>query len=101
MRYANAGHDKVPFAEFVEPTRFVGMAIYDALEAVTRATAQGYEKIATRVEVHRTVNEISQLSDYLLRDIGIERPDIEALVQRVVENPNIDYRALRVRHTAS
>jgi uncharacterized protein YjiS (DUF1127 family) len=97
MRYANANHHKVPFAEFVDPTRSAGVVIYETSEAIARAVGQAFGTIVKRVKVHRTANLVSQLSDDLLWDIGVNRADIRALARRVAENPDLDYRAPRVR----
>lgn len=95
MSYATGAGHGVPFAGLVEPTRFVGEAIFDASQAIARVAARGFEAIVKQVRVHTTVNELSTLSDHVLKDIGIDRPEIESLVRRVADNPNIDYRVLR------
>lgn len=103
MRYANADHGKVPFAAFVDPTRFVGVVIYDTSQAVARAAGRAagraFGSIVTGMKARRTANEVSRLSDDVLRDIGIDRAEIGTLARRVAEHPDIDYRTLRVRRT--
>jgi uncharacterized protein YjiS (DUF1127 family) len=95
MKYANAGHDKAPFAEFVDPIRFVGVVVYDTSETAARAVGRAFGTIVKRVMAQRTANEVSQLSDDALWDIGIDRADIGRLARRVAENPEVDYREPR------
>jgi len=79
MRYANANHNKVAFAEFVEPTRFVGVVLYDTSEAIARAAGRAFGTVVRKVQAQRTASKVSQLSDHLLRDIGVDRADIRTL----------------------
>jgi len=95
MTHVDSTRYRVPFSHLVEPTRFVGETLYEITEAVIRAANRAGAAVVKKVRTRRTVNEVSTLSDYILKDIGIERSEIELLARHVAENPNVDYRVLR------
>ena len=86
---------RVPFAEFVQPTYFVGEAFYNASEAIARAAARTFRAAMIKSRARSSAEELSALSDHTLKDIGVERSQIKYLARRVAENPNVDYRVLR------
>ncbi|MGE0008366.1 MAG: DUF1127 domain-containing protein [Parvibaculaceae bacterium] len=45
---------------------------------------RAFAGLAARVRRLRTVNELEQLSDRQLRDIGVERREIEAIAEREI-----------------
>ena len=95
MSQADTGHNRVPFAEVVEPLRFMGAAVYAASAAAVYTIARSFNAIAKGLKARKTVSEVSQLSDHLLKDIGVQRYELESLARRAAENPGIDYRVLR------
>ena len=86
---------KVPFEEFVEPTRFVGEAFYSASEAIAQAATRVFKEAVVSSRERTSVKELSALSDHTLKDIGVDRSEIRYLARRVAENPQADYRVLR------
>ena len=52
-------------------------------------------------ERRATIRRLSQLNDHLLRDIGIHRHEIEALVQQSVRSMPVSYKAHGVVVTLS
>jgi uncharacterized protein YjiS (DUF1127 family) len=95
MNYGDYTRYRVPFAALVEPTCFGGEAGYDASEALVRAFSRIVATIARRFKSRAMVKQLSALSDQVLKDIGIERGEIDLLVRRAAENPDVDYRVLR------
>ena len=94
-RHRVEGSQRVPFEEFVQPTRFVGEAFYSASEAVARAASRFFRETVVKSRERASVRELSDLSDHTLKDIGIHRSEIRQLARRVAETPGTDYRVLR------
>ena len=94
-RHGQYGSQRVPFEEFVDPTRYVGEAFYNASEALAKAAARVVKETAAKARARASVKELSSLSDHTLKDIGVERSEIGELARRVSENPDTDYRVLR------
>jgi uncharacterized protein YjiS (DUF1127 family) len=86
---------KVPFAEFVEPTRFVGETFYGASEAIAHAAARVFKEAVVKSRRRASEKELSALSDHTLKDIGVHRSEIHYLTRRVAENADAGNRALR------
>lgn len=95
MSYSPAGHRRVPFAEFVSPFGPIADTLYGAALAGAHGVARAVQAIAREVEVRRTMRAVSQLSDHTLKDIGVDRWEIERLVRRAADAPGVDYRTLR------
>jgi uncharacterized protein YjiS (DUF1127 family) len=47
--------------------------------------ARSLDRLADRISRFRAVNELEQLSDRQLRDIGVDRPLIEQVARREIE----------------
>jgi uncharacterized protein YjiS (DUF1127 family) len=94
-RHSHHGSQKVPFEEFVEPTRFVGEVFYNASEALTKMATQVFKETLAKARAQASIKELSALSDHSLKDIGVDRSEIRELARRVAENPDTDYRVLR------
>ena len=52
-------------------------------------------------ERRTTIRQLSQLNDHLLNDIGIQRYEIDALVQQSVRSMPVSYKAHGVKVTLS
>jgi uncharacterized protein YjiS (DUF1127 family) len=53
--------------------------------APTSILARSLARLADQVSRFRAVNELEQLSDRQLRDIGVDRPLIEQVARREIE----------------
>ena len=95
MNHVDTTRYRVPFSHLVEPTRFVGEALYEITDAVVRAAKRAGAAMVKRVRTRKTVTELSSLNDHILNDIGIDRSEIGWLAHRVAEQPHVDYRVLR------
>ena len=78
------------FEEFVEPTRFVGEAFYNASEAMSQAAHRVFKGTLAKARARASVEELAGLSDHTLRDIGVSRSDIRYLGGRAAKQSGSD-----------
>lgn len=85
---------RVPFYGLVEPVvrlaEAAAAAAIDAYGAIERFAAAARR----RRLIAQTIAELSELDDRMLRDIGIERDQVRAVAEAVVDNPRFSLRDL-------
>ena len=91
MSYGSYQHDhkdhryRSPFADLIVPVSAAGEAVYAVFEAVARAVRQAYRRADTRRREDAVASMLRSLDDRTLADIGVRRPEIRSLAQRVVD----------------
>ena len=65
----------------------VSTAVYQAVDAVITGSARLAGAIARWRKRRRAIAELSQLSDHMLKDIGVARGDIRSLVDGLRDAP--------------
>ncbi len=65
----------------------VSTAVYQAVDAVITGAARLTGAIARWNKRRQAVAELSQLSDHMLKDIGVARGDIRAVVDGLLDVP--------------
>ncbi len=61
--------------------------VYKAVTAVAEWVANTVNAVRTWHTRHAAIGELSRLDDHLLKDIGIDRSEIRAVVDRMVRRP--------------
>ncbi len=65
----------------------VSIAAYQAIDALATGAARLTSAIARWRERRRSIAELSRLSDHMLKDIGVSRGEIRAVVDGLLDAP--------------
>jgi len=68
----------IPLAEAVAP---VGAWVAEAAAGLVAAVIHGGEAVARWAERRRELTALDRLDDHLLRDIGLDRGDVEMMIR--------------------
>jgi len=71
---------------FVDKTNFA-VTISNAAYRVVTAIGEIAAWVVWRNKSNKTIQELSRLSDHVLKDIGIERHEIRALADGLIDSP--------------
>jgi uncharacterized protein YjiS (DUF1127 family) len=87
-------------AGLVEPSRFIAEGVVSSFAGVYRFAARTVNSLKRRFTLAHASDELSRLDDAVLKDIGLERSDINAFVYSLVENQDDNMHQFSQRRTA-